>query len=142
MNNNFIPNNDRDFKYVMQDTSSYYLGARMTFGEMIVWEDVPFKIKGLVNKTFLPACGEQATFADFFAQIDEKGFDYQIIKQLRVRVKAGYYKEKVKRNGETDRKYFSKIYKIDDYLKLAKEQENLITEEVIFSKLALLAFSL
>ena len=65
-----------------------------------------------------------------------------MIKQLRIKVKAGYYKEKTNRKGEVNRKYVSKIYSFDDYRQLSEKQNGVITEEIIFSKLALLAFSM
>ena len=133
---------DRDFKYVMQDTSHYYLGGRMSFQEMIEWEDVPFKIKGIINRSILPKTDSGKTFADYFAEIETSSFDYQMIKQLHIKVKAGYYKEKTNRKGEVNRKYVSKIYSFDDDRQLSENQNGVITEEIIFSKLALLAFSM
>lgn len=133
---------DRDFKYVMQDTSHYYLGGRMSFQEMIEWEDVPFKIKGIINRSILPKTDSDKTFAEYFADVETKSFDYQMIKQLHIKVKAGFYKEKINRKGEVNRKYVSKVYSFDDYRQLTEKQKGVITEEIIFSKLALLAFSM
>ena len=91
---------NRDFKYVVQDTSHAYLGAKMTFAELIEYDDVPFKIKSIVMKYAVPLVGEKGTFVDFFGKITEDSFEFQVVKQLRVKVKAGIYETKVKRGKE------------------------------------------
>ena len=40
---------DTDFKYVMQDTGNIYIGARLTYAELMDQEMLPFKIKVKVN---------------------------------------------------------------------------------------------
>lgn len=134
--------NDKDFKYVLQDTSHLYLGARMSFQEMLDWEDVPFKMKSIINKYFMEAGNEADGFATALARLDTKSFTYQVCKQLRLKVKAGVYVSKVNRKGEETRKYVSKVYALDEYLSLIRKTPEVVTEEISVSKLALLAFSL
>ncbi len=134
--------NDKDFKYVIQDTSHLYLGARMSFQEMLAWEDVPFKMKSIIHKHFLEEGKEETGFADALAGLTEKSFTYQVCKQLRLKVKAGIYQTKINRKGEEKRKYVSKMYSLDEYLKLIEGTQEVVTEEISVSKLALLAFSL
>ena len=133
--------NDRDFKYVLQDASHVYLGGRMTFKEMMDWEDVPFKLKAIVNKYFLEQEVDADSLAGAFKVMDKKTFTYQICKQLRIKIKAGFYTVKVNRKGEEEKIYKSKTYSLDEYLALLSEGAEPITEEVSLSKLALLAFS-
>lgn len=131
---------NRDFKYVVQDTSHAYLGAKMTFAELIEYEDVPFKIKSIVMKYAVPLTGEEGTFVDFFGMIKEDSFEYQVVKQLRVKIKAGTYETKVKR-GKEEKKYKSGTYEPKAYMELIKSGKEFFTEEVVFNKLALLTFS-
>ena len=133
--------NDRDFKYVLQDASHVYLGGRMTFQEMMDWEDVPFKLKAIVNKYFLEQEVDADSLAGAFNVMDKKTFTYQICKQLRIKIKAGFYTVKVNRKGEEEKIYKSKTYSLDEYLALLSEGAEPITEEISLSKLALLAFS-
>lgn len=133
--------NDRDFKYAIQDTSHLYLGARLSFQEILEWEDVPFKMKSIVHKYFMEDAQEDDGFVQLFARLQDKSFAYRVCKQLRMKVKAGKYQVKVNRKGEEERRYKSKIYSLDEYLSLIKEEKELIIEEISVSKLALLAFS-
>ena len=52
---------DNDFKYVMMDTGNIYLGARFTFGELLEQEMVPFKLKTIIRRYFLPETTEDTS---------------------------------------------------------------------------------
>lgn len=134
-------NNDKDYKYSIQDTSHLYLGARMSFEEILDWEDVPFKMKTIVHKYFYNADRPGEGFKDALLRLDTKDFTYQICKQLRMKIKAGCYCVKVNRKGQEEKKYVSKTYSLDEYLAIIHETEGIISEEISVSKLALLAFS-
>ena len=131
--------NERDFKYVMQDTSRVFMGGRMTYEDMMTWEDVPFKIKAIVNKYF---AGKEEMLSATIAALEQNDFRYQILKQLKIKIKAGTYQKKKTLFGKEESKYVSKLYSLDEYMEVCKQENTLITEEFIFSKLALMAFSL
>ena len=131
--------NERDFKYVMQDTSRVFMGGRMTYEDMMTWEDVPFKIKAIVNKHF---AGKEEMLSATIAALEQNDFRYQILKQSKIRIKAGTYQKKKTLFGKEESKYVSKLYSLDEYMEVCKQENTLITEEFIFSKLALMAFSL
>ena len=132
--------NERDFKYVMQDTSHVFMGGRMTYEDMMSWENVPFKIKAIINKYF--AGNKENNLAECMKGLPVEDFRYQILKQLKIKIKAGTYQNKKNLFGKEEKKYVSKVYHLDEYIELAEKEETLIAEEFIFSKLALLAFSL
>ena len=44
---------DTDFKYVMQDTGNIYIGARLTYAELMEQEMLPFKMKTIIQHYFL-----------------------------------------------------------------------------------------
>lgn len=132
---------NRDFKHIIQDVSHIYIGGRMTMQNYMDYEDVPFKVKAISNKYFVNKAGLDGTIADYFKNLSENEFEYQVVKQLKLKVKAGYYVEKTDRKGNVDRKYVSKTYAPAEYMKLLAEREDIITEELIFNKLALLTFS-
>ena len=136
-----VYNNDKDFKYVIQDASHLYLGARMSFREMLDWEDVPFKLKSIIHKYLVENGDDSIGFPQALQELSKDSFTYQVCKQLRMKVKVGIYLTKVNRKGIEERKYKSKIYSLDEYLQLIREKDELVTEEISVSKLALLAFS-
>lgn len=43
---------DTDFKYVMQDTGNIYIGARLTYAELMDQEMLPFKMKTIIPALF------------------------------------------------------------------------------------------
>lgn len=131
--------NERDFKYVMQDTSHVFMGGRMTYEDMMSWEDLPFKLKAIVNKYFTQK--EEDSLAETIKVLAPEDFRYQILKQLKIKIKAGTYQNRKNLFGKEEKKYISKTYHLDEYMELIQAEEA-VTEEFIFSKLAMMAFSL
>ncbi len=142
---------DRSFKYAMMDTTKIYIGGRMTYQEMIEWEEVPFKIKAIVNGQFVPdAGGTEFTFEEHFRKLSRQSFVYQVFKTLKTKVKVDFPVVK-KKGSKEDIIYQSKVMKLDEYLDfIQKEAENAaedgtltkaVTEEISFSKLAVMVFS-
>lgn len=132
--------NERDFKYVIQDTSQVFIGGRMSYEDMMTWEEIPFKIKAIMNKYFINQ--EESGLAEVMPKLEKEDFRYQILKQLKIKIKAGIYENKKNLFGKESKKYVSKVYHLDEYIQLAQTEDTLVTEEFIFSKLALMAFSL
>ncbi|MBQ7833800.1 MAG: hypothetical protein IJ336_09555 [Lachnospiraceae bacterium] len=132
--------NERDFKYVIQDTSQVFIGGRMSYEDMMTWEEIPFKIKAIMNKYFINQ--EESGLAEVMPKLEKEDFRYQILKQLKIKIKAGTYMNKKNLFGKEAKKYVSKVYHLDEYIQLAQTEDTLVTEEFIFSKLALMAFSL
>ena len=143
---------DRSFKYAMMDTSRVYIGGRLSYGEMIEWEDVPFKLKGIVNKEFLPDAGStEFTFADHFKVLKKDSFAFQVFKTLKTRIKVDYPVLKKGKTGDSVI-YKSRVCNIEEYLDwVGGGEANLtlsdgsvvepVTEEISFSKLAMMIFS-
>lgn len=127
---------NREFKAVIQDVSHIYLGAQMTVSEMVSYEDVPFKVKAVFNKYFGDDNKRERKICDLLGELDEKSFEYQVAKQLRLKIKAGVYREK---KGEEV--YKSQTLNFQEYLLLYKSEDKFFVEEIVFNKLALLAFS-
>ena len=102
--------------------------------------EVPFKIKAIVNKYFIGK--EESSLAETIVALEQDDFRYQILKQLKIKIKAGNYQIKKSLFGKEEEKYVSKLYTLDEFMELAQGENRLVTEEFIFSKLALMAFSL
>ncbi len=143
---------DRSFKYTMMDTTRIYVGGRMTYQEMIEWDDVPFKIKAIVNKEFVPAAGTtEITFPDHFRIIEKDSFLFQVLKTLKTKVKVDI---PVLKKGKSEESiiYKSRVCSIDEYLDLIKDGslnltlsdgtvKEAVPEEISFSKLAVMIYS-
>lgn len=132
--------NERDFKYVMQDTSHVFMGGRMTYEDMMTWDDTPFKIKAIINKYFTGK--DENSLAETIRVLKQEDFRYQILKQLKIKIKAGTYITKKNMFGKAQEKYVSKLYTLDEYMECACVGKEIIVEEFVISKLAMMAFSL
>ncbi len=108
----------------------------MSVAELMSYEDVPFKVKAVFNKFFGEEGQRDEKICVCLGKINRDDFVYQAVKQLKLKFKVGFYSEK---NGKTV--YKSKTLTPDEYLALHSSDEKYFDEEVVFNKLALLAFS-
>lgn len=93
---------DRDYKYVMQDFSNLYLGARYTYDELLETEELPFKVKSMINRFVKPELsGENLSLESHLYYMEEKDFVYQTFRQLKAKVKISILQEKNGPGGKT-----------------------------------------
>ena len=52
---------NQDFKYVMQDVSKVYIGAKFTYQEMLDRDDIPFKFKAILSHYMLKEVSTDTT---------------------------------------------------------------------------------
>ena len=79
---------------------------------------------------------KERKIGDLVGSVKKDDFTYQVIKQLKIKFKVGTYT--VKNGSET---YRSKTLTFDEFLDLHSSDEKYFDEELVFNKLALLAFS-
>lgn len=135
---------DNDFKYVMMDTGNVYLGARFTFGELMEQELVPFKLKTIIRRYFLPETTEDTSLESQFYYLEKDTVLFETFKQLRIRVKVNVQEEKKTLFGKKVCRYQEKILSLNELtdINLArKKATGMIIREVIISKLGLMTFS-
>lgn len=135
---------DNDFKYVMLDTGNIYLGARFTFGELLEQEMVPFKLKTVIRRYFLPEVTEDTSLESQFYYLEEGTVLCETFKQLRIKVKVNVQEEKKAFFGKTTYRYVEKILRLNELTgcNLAKKKASgMIIREIIVSKLGLMTFS-
>lgn len=127
-----------DYRYIMQDVSSIYLGAKYTYGELTEDEEIPFKIKSLVNRYVKQELsGEDVSLESHFYYMEGKGFAYQTFLQLKTKVKISILEPK---KGEPV--YVTRTLKLQDFVKIPpeeKKEKGILIQEISFSKLALSA---
>lgn len=135
---------DDDFKYVIMDVGNVYLGARFTFGELMEQEMVPFKLKTIIRRYFLPETTDDASLESQFYYLEKGTVLYDTFKQLRIKVKVNVQEEKKSFFGKTKYIYEEKILNLDELtdMNLArKKASGMIIREIIVSKLGLMTFS-
>lgn len=132
-----------DYKYIMQDVSTIYLGAKYTYEELTEGNDIPFKIKSLVNRYIKPELdGENLSLESHFYYMEPKGFAYQTYLQMKTMVKISIIGDKKGFGGKVKKVYTTKTMKLKDFVKIPpeeKEKQGIMIQEISFSKLALMA---
>lgn len=129
--------NNREFKAVINDMTHSYIGAQMNVEELLTYEDVPFKVKALFNKYFSKEEERSLPICKILSSVSKEDFNYQVLKQLKLKFKVGVYELDKKGNKH----YKSKTLTVDEFLDIHKSDEEIFDEEVVFNKLALMAFS-
>lgn len=139
--------NNRDYKYMLQDVSTIYLGAKYTYGELMEEKDISFKVKTLINGYVRPELEregidfEKLPIDSHFYFMEGKGYLYQTFLQLKVKVKFSILEEKKGLFGKRKSLYVTRVLKLEDFVKMTpaeKEEKNIYIQEISMSKLALM----
>lgn len=131
-----------DYKYSMQDTSKVYVGSKYTLDEILESEDMPFKFRLIVERYILPEADLQDTLETHLYYLEPKSFIVKIYKQLKAKVKVNVIEEKRSIFG-SKKQYVTKLVTVEELTAMSreeKENKGLVVQELIMSKLALMAF--
>ena len=135
---------DRDFKYVLQDTGAIYLGARYSYGELLEDDMMAFKLKTIISQYILKDVDASATLESHFYYMTPESFSYQTFRELKVKIKVSLPEEKRSLTGKAKHVYKDKIYTLKELAELnlaRKKQIGLIIREISVSKLGLMSFT-
>lgn len=131
-----------DYKYSMQDTGRVYVGSKYTLDEILESEDMPFKFRLIVERYILPEADLQDTLETHLYYLETKSFIVKIYKQLKAKVKVNVIEEKRGIFG-SKKQYVTKLVTVEELTAMSreeKENKGLVVQELIMSKLALMAF--
>lgn len=143
-----------DFKYVLQDVGSLYLGAGFSYGELLEQELVPFKLKAILSRYVLKEAAPETTLESQFYYLEEGTFLYEVFSQLKIQVKVQEQVPKKPRRwpfgkdtGASAKKYVyqEKTYSLKELagINLArKKASGMLVREIIVSKLGMMTFSI
>lgn len=132
-----------DYKYTMQDTGNLYIGAKYTLGEIMENEEITFKFRMVMQRNLLPEADPEDTLETHLYYLDGRGFNLQIYKQLKARVKVNIIAEKKSLFGKRTKAYTTRVMKIEELADMSpaeKEAKGVVVQELAISKLALMAF--
>ncbi len=132
-----------EHKYSMQDFSRLYVGTKYTLGEILDEEELMFKFRLLVERYILPEADLEDTLETHLYYLDSKSFVVKIYKQLKAKVKVNIIEEKRTLSGQNKKQYTTTMLTIEELVAMSveeKEQKGVIVQELIMSKLALMAF--
>ena len=135
---------NRDYKYFMQDTGSVYLGAKLSYREILQDEMVNFKYKSIVEHYIFKDTAPETTLESQLYYMTKEQFSYRTYQQLKARVKISILEEKKSLFGKKKTGYVTKTMPLSAFadINLAqKKAQGVVIQELILSKLGLMAFS-
>lgn len=135
---------DNDFKYYMQDFGSLYFGARHSYEELMAHEMVPFKFKSIIEHYIMKDTQLDTTLESQFYYMTDDLFSYKTYMQLKAKVKISLLVEKKTLFGAEKAVYRTQVLALDEFARMnlaQKKKCGIKIQEIIISKLALMAFS-
>ncbi len=135
---------DNDFKYYMQDVGSLYFGARYSYEELMAHEMVSFKFKSIIEHYIMKDTELDTTLESQFYYMTDDLFSYRTYMQLKAKVKISLLVEKKPLIGAKKTVYQTQVLSLDEFARMnlaQKKKYGVIIQEIIISKLALMAFS-
>ena len=135
-----------DYKYVMLDTAFLYLGAKDSYQEIVENEEIPFKLRTIVERYIIPEMGGETTLESDLYYMQEKDFTYRTLMQLKAKVKVSRLvtKKGFLGLGKPKRVYETVMIPLAEFAKLSKEQkekDGIFIQELVINKLSLMAFA-
>ena len=135
---------NRDYKYFMQDTGSVYLGAKLSYAEILQDEMVNFKYKSIVEHYIFKDTDPETTLESQLYYMTKEQFSYKTYQQLKARVKVSILEEKKSLFGKKKRGYVTKTMPLAEVVDInlaQKKAQGVVIQELALSKLGLMSFS-
>ena len=135
---------NRDYKYFMQDTGSIYLGAKLSYAEILQDEMVNFKYKSIVEHYILKDTDPETTLESQLYYMTGEEFSYRTYLQLKAKVEIGIQEERKSLFGKKRKGYVTKVMPLSEFadMNLARKKAGgVVVQELALSKLALMTFS-
>ena len=134
-----------NYKYVMVDTGNVYLGAKYSYGELLQNEDVPFKIRAIVERYILPQADSETTLESEFYYMTPDSFAYRTYRQLKVKVKCSRLVEKTGlfSKGKKKKVYETQTMGLEAFVGMSpaqKQIQGILVQEIVVNKLAMMMF--
>ena len=128
---------DRDYKHVVQDVTNIYIGGKLSYGEMLDLDEIPFKFKVILSHYILKEVSRETTIENHIFFMKKEDMSYMIFKKMKARFRLYVF-------DEDKKSYVGKEYKIEDIVDDEYLHENMNTifvEEMHLYKINLLAIS-
>lgn len=133
-----------DFKYVLLDVNSIYLGGKLTYSDIILHEMTPFKLKTIMERYIMKESDAETTLESEFYYMQEDSFQYKTYEQLRVKVKVRQQLEKKNVFGKSKMVSCERIISLKELVSInlaKKKASSMVISEILISKLALIGFT-
>lgn len=137
-----MDDNQQDFRYVLQDFSNVYIGARFTYGELTEQEDTPQRLSSAIYR-YLTQDGLQDTrICDHLMTLTGNSMPYMIYAQLKAEMKVVQPVTKIHKNGSQVTEYKVQTYPVTEFIENEALRQQIRPEqisEIAFKKLHLMS---
>ncbi len=130
-----------DYKYSLQDTGRIYVGCKYTFAELLDEEEVPFKLRLVMEKYVLEKADREDTLETHLYYLAPDSFLVKLYEQMKARVKVNVIEEKAGLFGGSKKQYVTRQLSVGQLAAIdpaQKEKQGLVIQELSVSKLALM----
>lgn len=135
---------ENDFKYVMQDISHVYIGARITYEELGEEYDTPSRLKSAIYRCIIDEVSLDTQVGEHLLMLEPKTKSYLVYHQLAVQIKVGFLEKKTDKKGNEREEYVSRVYTIDELMKeeyFKQFPDEYVIQEISFSKRKLMSLA-
>lgn len=129
--------NENDYKYVIQDFSNIYIGARFSYGELAENDDAPGRFKDAVYRVFFKEVQPDVTIGEHLMGLKAGSACYLAYSQLRIKIKVTCLTKGKDKKGALKETYTTKDYSLDEFLKeecIRENPEQYLIQEIYFKK--------
>lgn len=134
----------QDFKYIMNDISKCYIGTKLTYGEAMQHDYMPFKLKA-IYKSYFKLASDEDTIAEHLLRVTDDSLDYLALQNIGAKVKINVWSSVTDKHGNVTEKWLpEQILPIDQYVKEESYHlypDSAIVTELILNKIKLMTFS-
>ena len=134
-----------DFKYMLQDVSRIYIGAKYTYRELMENPEAAFKFKSVIEHYLLRETDPDTSLESDFYYMKPESFSCRTYEQLKVKLKISILVDRQGKGGKTERVYREKTVSLSELASIPlaqKKRDGIVVQELILSKLALVSFVL
>ena len=64
----------QDYRYILQDTRTLYVGAKFSFGDIAREEEIPFKFRSIIMRCALGKVDKEDTVESVFYYMKPEGY--------------------------------------------------------------------
>lgn len=132
---------NNDFKYVMQDVTKLYIGAKFSYQEMMDSDEVAFKLKAILSHYILKEVAGDTTPENHVFYMKETDLSYMVYKQLKAKFKMNFPVLSKKGTWQYKSEYHT-IEEIVQNQQWQEQKDQIVIEEMVIGKIQIMALGL
>ena len=133
---------NQDFKYLCQDMTNLYIGARYSYDELLKLDEVPFKLKTVLSHYILKEVAGDIRIEDHIFYLDKHSLSYMVYQKMKAKFTLWVWQEKEGRKPAGYRRRTCRIEEIAESPELQADKDQIIVEELHITKLGLMGISI